>query len=207
VDEVVRATAASLRARGAVITDVSIPLHRDGTDIWKVIAVEGRTVLMVRGHGMGTNWKGHYSLSLLDAYARGLAARPDDLSDMVKMVVLLGEYMQQAHHGRYYAKAQNLGRVLSGAYDAALASVDVLAMPTAPMVATLLPAPSATRAERAARSLEMGVNTGPFNVSGHPALSLPCAERVDGLPVGMMLIGRRWDEATLLRTAAALAVR
>lgn len=203
VDEAVRSAVAGLEAFGAEVHEVSIPMHRDGTDIWKVIAVEGRTVLMVRGRGMGTNWKGQYSVSLLDAYARGMTERADALSDNVKMVVLLGQHMQDAYHGRFYAHAQNLARLLSAAYDAALESVDVLCMPTAPMLATLLPALDATREERAARSLEMGVNTGPFNITGHPALSAPCGT-IDGLPVGAMLVGRAWQEETLIRVARAL---
>jgi amidase len=202
VDEAVRSAVGGLAALGAEVLDISIPMHRDGTDIWKVIAVEGRTVLMVRGRGMGTNWKGHYSVSLLDAYARGMTERADDLSDNVKMVVLLGQHMQDAYHGRFYARAQNLARVLGAAYDAALESVDVLCMPTAPMLPTLLPAPDASREERAVRSLEMGVNTGPFNTTGHPALSAPCGI-IDGLPVGVMLVTRPWHEETLLRVARA----
>ena len=87
-------------------------------------------MLMVKGNSMGTNWKGHYSTSLLDAYARGRLTRADDFSDTVKLITLLGQYMQDRYHGRYYAKAQNLGRVLSKAYDDALKSVDLLIMPT-----------------------------------------------------------------------------
>jgi len=203
VDDAVRSAIYGLRALGAQVRELSIPMHRDGTDIWKVIAVEGRTVLMVPGRGMGTNWKGHYSGSLLEAYARGMRERADALSDNVKMVVLLGHYMQDAYDGRFYARAQNLARVLGTAYDRALETVDVLCMPTVPMLPTLLPPPGASREERVARSLEMGVNTGPFNITGHPALSAPCGT-IDGLPVGAMLIGKMWDEESLLRVAAAL---
>src|SRR2546430_13584961 len=103
----------------------------------------GATMLMVRGNSMGTNWKGHYSTSLLDAYARGRLTRADDLSDTVKLVLLAGQYLQDAYHGRYYAKAQNLARTLTAAYDAALGDVDLLLMPHIPMKATRPPAPDA----------------------------------------------------------------
>src|SRR5436305_8901665 len=108
VDELVEASARRFSELGAQVSPISIPLHRDGIHIWNGIAVEGATMLMVRGNSMGTNWKGHYSTSLLDAYARGRITRADDLSDTVKLVVLLGQYMQDRYHGRYYAKAQNL---------------------------------------------------------------------------------------------------
>ena len=63
-------------------------------------------------------------------------------------------------------------------------------------------APGASREESVARALEMTANTMPTDVTGHPALNVPCAVS-GGLPVGMMLIGRRGEEATLLRAAHA----
>ena len=75
-------------------------------------------------------------------------------------------------------------------------------MPTLPIVATKLPEPGAPREEIVARGFEMIPNTAPFDVTGHPAMSLPCG-RVDGLPVGLMLIGKHWDEATIYRAAHA----
>ena len=202
VDEAVRKAAGRLREAGHVVEELSIPLHRDGIHIWNAIAVEGAAMLMVRGNAMGTNWKGHYSTSLLDAYARGRLTRADELSDTVKLVLLAGQYMQDAYHGRYYAKGQNLGRALSQAYDAALRQVDLLLMPTLPLRATPIPAPDASREERVGRALEMIPNTAPFDVTGHPAMNVPCALS-EGLPVGMMLIGRHWEDGTVLRAARA----
>jgi amidase len=60
---------------------------------------------------MGNNWSGYYTLSLQEAFARGWRSRPDDVSETVKLVLLLGEYMHRNYHNRYHAKAQNL-RVL-----------------------------------------------------------------------------------------------
>ena len=202
VDSAVRAAAASLGKLGADVKEVSIPIHRDGLHIWNAIAVEGATALMVRGNGMGTNWKGHYTTSLLDAYARGRLTRADDLSDTVKLVLLLGQHMQDSYHGRYYAKAQNLSRTLAKAYDDALASFDILLMPTLPMKATTLPGTDATLEERVGLALGMLQNTSPFDVTGHPAITVPCAMS-EGLPIGMMLVGRHWDESRLLQAAHA----
>ena len=202
VDEAVRAAADRFTAAGATVREISVPMHLDGIHVWNGIATEGAAMLMVRGNGMGTNWKGHYSTSLLDSFARGRLARADDLSDTVKLVVLAGQYLQDAYHGRYYAKAQNLARSLVAAYDAALSEVDLLLMPTIPTKATRLPAPDAPREERVALALGMIPNTAPFDVTGHPAMNVPCA-RSEGLPVGLMLVGRMWEDATVLQAAHA----
>jgi amidase len=202
VDDMVRQAAQRLARAGATISEASVPLHRDGIHIWNAVAVEGAAMLMVAGNSMGTNWKGHYTTSLLDFYGRSRRVRANDLSETVKLVVLLGQYMQDNYHGRYYAKAQNLGRVLRAAYDEALDKVDLLLMPTLPLKATLLPAPDASREDYVARALEMIANTCPFDVTGHPALTVP-AGMAGGLPVGMMLVGRHWEDGTVLRAADA----
>ncbi len=205
VDAMVREAAQRLTRAGGTVSEVSIPLHRDGVHIWNAIAVEGATALMVAGNSMGTNWKGHYTTSLLDFYGRSRSARANDLSDTVKLVVLLGQYMHDNYQGRYYAKAQNLARVLRAAYDEQLKQVDLLLMPTLPLKATLLPAPDASREDYVARALEMISNTCPFDVTGHPAATVPAGMSA-GLPVGMMLIGRRWEDGTVLRAADAFQI-
>ena len=205
VDAMVREAAQRLTRAGATVSEVSIPLHRDGIHIWNAIAVEGATALMVAGNSMGTNWKGHYTTSLLDFYGRSRRVRANDLSETVKLVVLLGQYMQDNYQGRYYAKAQNLARVLRAAYDEQLKDVDLLLMPTLPLKATLLPAPDASREDYVARALEMISNTCPFDVTGHPAATVPAGMSA-GLPVGMMLVGRHWEDGTVLRAADAFQI-
>ena len=202
VDQMVESAAKSLEKQGAKVSTISLPMHRDGIHIWNAIAVEGAASLMVKGNSMGTNWKGYYTTSLLDAYARGWQSRANDLSETTKLVVLLAEYMQTSYHGRYYAKAQNLAWTLRAAYNAALQDADLLVMPTTPMKATALPPATASRPEYVARALEMINNTCPFDVTGHPAMNVP-AGMSSGLPVGMMLIGRHWEDGTILRAAHA----
>ncbi|MCC7120826.1 MAG: amidase [Gammaproteobacteria bacterium] len=202
VDDMVMRAAGRFEQLGAVVSTMSLPMHRDGIHIWNAISIEGATALMLKGNSMGTNWKGYYTTGLLDAFARGWRSRPDDLSDTTKLVLLLGEYMQSRYHGRFYAKAQNLALKLKAAYDAAFQQVDLLVMPTLPMKATKIPAGDAPRAECIARALEMLPNTAPFNVTGHPAMNVPCGLS-QGLPVGMMLIGKSGAESTLLRASHA----
>ena len=202
VDEAVRGAARGFAELGAEVSEVSVPMHRDGIHIWNAIAIEGATALMVDGNGMGTNWKGHYTTSLLDAYARGRITRANDLSETVKLTMLTGRYMQERYHGRYYAKAQNLARRLAAAYDAALEDYDLLLLPTLPMKATPVPEPDAPREEVVQRALERIHNTCPLDVVGYPSMTLPCGLS-DGLPVGTMLVGRNWDEAKVLKAARA----
>lgn len=202
VDDKVRAAARRFEKLGGTVTDISLPMHLDGVAIWTAIAAEGATELMIKGNGGGTNWQGYYPTSMIEAYARGWRSRPDDMPDTVKLVLFTGEYMQRFYHGRYYAKAQNLRRVLRQAYDDALGSYDILIMPTTPMKSQPLPAGDCTREETLARALEMINNTCVTDASGHPAMSVPCG-MIDGLPVGMMMIGRKFDEATVLRAAQA----
>ena len=202
VDDMVAAAARSFGEIGATVADVSIPWHRDGPAVWQPIANEGATRLMVEGNSMGTNWKGHYLTGLLDVYARGRISRADDLSDSTKLTVLYGHYMQQRYHGRYYAKAQNLSRSLKAAYDQVFEQYDLLVMPTLPMKATPLPDAYVGREEYMDRAFEMLANTCCFNVTGHPAINVPVGMS-DGRPVGMMLVGRTGEDATVLRAADA----
>jgi amidase len=156
---------------------------------------------MMLGNGFGFNWQGLYVNSLLDFHS-GWRARADELSESLKNTMLLGHYMVTRYRGHYYAKAQNLVRRLRAAYDAVLARYDLLLMPTLPMVATPIPAPDAPTSEILQRAFEMLPNTSPFDCTHHPAMSLPCGF-VDGLPVGLMLVGKMFDEETIYRGAAA----
>ena len=75
-------------------------------------------------------------------------------------------------------------------------------MPTLPLTATPLPGDNAPIPEILQRAFEMLPNTAPFDVTGHPAMSVPCGLS-DGLPVGLMLIGEHYDEKTIYRAAHA----
>jgi amidase len=159
-------------------------------------------MLLMGGNRMGTGWKGYYTNLLMNFFARSRQVRADDFSDMLKLVVLLGQYMHDNYQGHYYAKAQNLARVLRAAYDEAFKEVDLLVMPTTPLKATLIPPPNASFEEYVAWTSEMSQNTCPFDVTGHTAMSVPCGMS-GGLPVGMMLIGRHWEDGAVLRVADA----
>jgi amidase len=201
VDQKVRQGAERLRGLGATVEEVSIPMHLDGQAIWSPIALEGLMAQMMHGNGMGFNWKGLYTTSLLDAHSNW-RARANELSRSLKACMLAGEYFLRHYRGHYYAKAQNLSRLLRKSYDDVLARYDLLLMPTLPMKATPLPEHNASLALFCQRAFEMLPNTSPFDVTGHPAMNIPCGMS-QGLPIGMMLIAKHWNESTIYRAAHA----
>jgi amidase len=201
VNERVREAAKHFRSLGATVEDVSIPMHLLGPAIWTPIGVEGMTQTMMFGDGYGLSRSDLYSTSLMD-FHRGWRRQADSLSETTKLFLLLGTYINNTFGPRYYGKALNISRRLAAAYDRALQEYDLLLLPTTPMTATPLPPPNASREDYVARALEMIANTAPFDISHHPAMSLPCG-MVDGLPVGLMLVGRHFEESTIYRAAHA----
>jgi amidase len=200
VDEKVRAAVAQLEAAGATVREISIPEHLVGVAVWTPVGVEG-TVDLLNGNGSNTNAKGLHVTSLLDRLSLW-HQRADELSDSLKYVILLGQYMLNQYGGRYYAKAQNIVRRIGAAYDRALQECDVIVMPTLPIKATPIPPADAPKSLVIQRAHEMFANTAVFDVTGHPALTIPCGLS-DGLPVGLMLVGKQFDEATIYRAANA----
>ncbi len=203
LDALVRSAATRFARLGAEVQDISIPMHLQGPALWTPIGIEGLTQTMMWGDGYGLSRSDLYSVSLMD-FHRGWRQRADELSETTKMFLLFGTYVNRMHGPRYYGKAVNIVRRLTASYDRALAECDLLLMPTTPMRATPLPGPEASREEYVRRALEMIINTAPFDLTHHPAMSLPCG-MIDGLPVGVMLVGRHFAEATIYRAAAAFA--
>src|ERR1700730_6994975 len=202
VDDAVREAAHALGRFGATVGEISIPMHLDGFRIWSGIACEGMMTCMIDGHGVGRNWKGYYPTEYVEMFGRNVRAHGEELSVTTTTRMLLARYIDETYHGRYYAKAQNLARSLAAAYDDALRQFDVLVMPTTPIKAAKIPAPDAPLEEQIMRGGEMIPNTCPFDATGHPALNVPCAMS-EGLPVGMMFIGRMGEDATILRAGDA----
>ncbi len=200
VDERVQEAVDAFEAAGATVEEVSVPMHRDGLAIWNGVVIEETTAL-VRGEGVGHFGKGHYDTQFAEAFGRARRAGADDYLTTLKLTLILGEYLAEQYHGRYYAKAQNLARELAERYDEALADVDVLAMPTTPQTAHER-RDHLTRLEVIDRALNMLDNTAPFDVTGHPAISVPAGES-DGLPVGLMFVGERFEDATVLSAGRA----
>jgi amidase len=202
VDAKVRAAAERFRSLGASVGEVSVPEHHTlGFPVWAAIRGDASSVTLLEMNGFGINHESFFPLSVMRA-AMQWRDHADEFADTLKIATLLSKYTVEKYGGHYYAKAQNLRRRLRAAYDAALAAHDLLLLPTTVIKATPIPRKGAGPKEVTRRSWEATRNTCPFNVTGHPAISIPCGMS-DGLPVGLMLVGRHWDESTIYRASAA----
>ena len=203
VDRKCKAAVKALEAKGAKVKIVSAPMHKVGPHLWNAIGLEGSAEFMLKGYNQGSNWRGFYNTRLREAVGRGFDSRANDLPVQAKLVLLLGEYMHRNYHGRYYSKAQNQRYLLDADYDRVLEECDVFAMPTVPFqTPAIIPTNSPIEQDMEA-SLNMIANTSPISLSGHPSVSVPCAME-DGLPIGLMLTGRQFDDLTVLRVADAV---
>jgi len=129
-----------------------------------------------------------------------LRTRAAEYGADVRTRLLAGQFVLATQ----YLKAQRARRVITAEVEAALARVDALLLPTTPLAA-----PPVTAREASVQGATQDVRgwltrcTRPFNLTGHPVLSLPCGLTGEGLPVGLSLVGRPFDEATLLRLGHA----
>ena len=201
VNAKVRKAAKHFESLGAIVEEVSIPMHLVAPALWTPIGTEGMTQTMMYGDGYGVSRPDLYVTSLMD-FHRHWRTRANELSETTKIFLLLGTYIRENYGSRYYGKAMNITRLLTAAYDAALAKYDLLLMPTTPIKATPLPPPDAPRELYVERALNMISNTAPFDITHHPSMALPCGF-IDGLPASVMLTGKHFDEPTIYRAAFA----
>ena len=120
---------------------------------------------------------------------------------------VLGGHYAWAKHPTIYAKAVNLSRKLKDAYNTALDEFDLLVMPTTTSPANPLPPVGGSPGQFKDSQKGTTDNTGAFNMTGHPALAVPIGfvpARNDSrvlLPASMQIVGKLWDEVTILRAA------
>ncbi|XP_070558609.1 uncharacterized protein in nthA 5'region-like [Ptychodera flava] len=124
------------------------------------------------------------------------------MSHVVKTVLLFGDYLKQEYGGYFYAKAQNVRMDMTKAFDKVFEYCDVLVMPTVPFKAPKLALQDATISEIWEQATNSYANMCPYNLTGHPALSINTGFS-DGLPVGMMMVRRKFEESMLLKVAYA----
>ncbi len=184
-----------LESLGATVTEVDLPYVDEALAVYYVLMPCEVSANLSRFDGMryGQRKEG---LSLLETY---LQSRAEGLGPEVRRRILLGTYaLSRGYYEAYYVKAKKVQTLIRRAYEAALTNVDVLLTPTAPTTAFKL-------GEKTKDPLAMyleDIFTVGVNVAGLPAISVPCGNS-DGLPVGMHLTGRAFDEATLLAVARA----
>jgi amidase len=202
VDAKVCAAAERFKSLGASVREVSVPEHHSlGFPLWAAIRGDVACITLLDMHGFGVGHESYYPLSVMRA-AMAWRGHGDEFADTLKIATLFSKYTLHRYGGHYYAKAQNLRPRLRAAYNAVLEKHDLILLPTTVMKATPIPPRGAPPQEITRRSWEGTRNTCPFNVTGHPAISIPCGMS-DGLPVGLMLVGRHFDESTIYRAANA----
>jgi len=197
VTDVVRDAVSDVAAMGAEVTEISVPEHLSAYEVNMAIIRYGFGQALLQ-NGVPSGFDGWYDTGLSEYLGRALSARSSDLPHSVKCGLVVSEYLRRNYEGAIYGKAQNLTLELRETYNEALDDVDALVMPTTPVKP-----PAHGEARGLETLLEPGDsaalfrNTGPFNASHHPGLTVPCGT-ADGAPVGMMFVGERFDDATLL---------
>ena len=191
---------------GADVTKISIPAHQAIRTAQAALTTEGALAIFKTGF-FGAFTRTYYPAAVIAAINKLWASQADVLAPRTKLSLIAAEVSRRNYNGRVYAKAQNVRPTYIKAYDAALADVDVLVMPTC-----IMTAPKNHRPESYLEAVEDNLmamsrggsrNTQPFNYTGHPALAVPVGKSSTGLPVSMQLVGRFFDDPLLMRVAYA----
>lgn len=199
VKDHVLAAARKLESLGAIVEEVSVPLHLEGPSIWTIQQrISGSSGILGRASGR----RGLGLTEFEKARLPWTDASFQRLFPSTKNTVINGLYLSEKFPG-LYSKTVNIGRQISDAYQRAFESYDAIIMPTTPFVA-----PRHGTRDSVLRSFEPTIgltsNTAVFNVTGHPAMSIPVGflpakddETVE-LPVGMQIVGGLWQDKKVL---------
>jgi aspartyl-tRNA(Asn)/glutamyl-tRNA(Gln) amidotransferase subunit A len=183
---------ATLEQLGATLSSIDLPHSRYAIPTYYLVATAEASSNLARYDGVRYGFRAAGVTELGEMYDR---TRDEGFGPEVKRRIMLGTYVLSAgYYDAYYLKAQQVRTLIRRDFDQAFTGVDVVAQPTTPTAAFRL-------GERTADPLQMylaDVFTVSAPLSGLPALSVPCGMTRDGLPVGLQLTGRAWDEATLL---------
>jgi aspartyl-tRNA(Asn)/glutamyl-tRNA(Gln) amidotransferase subunit A len=196
VADAVKKAIDELKKQGAEIHEVSLPASPYGLAAYYVLAPSEASSNLARYDGVryGIRVPGE---NIVEMYSKTRAA---GFGPEVKRRIMLGTYaLSSGYYDAYYVKALKVRRLIKQDYDKAFEKVDVIATPTAPN-------PAFRFGEKTGDPLSMyleDVFTVSINITGLPGLSVPCGLSKSGLPIGLQLIGKAFDEATLLRTAYA----
>jgi amidase len=200
VDRAVRAAASGFEELRAKVSELSIPVHRKAAMFMLGIDFEG-SWRALQNHGINFGAQGFQDGGLAGFLGERLLSGQGGFSLNAKITAIFGQYMLEKYHGEYYAKAQNARPSVRKAYNDALKSYDLLLMPTTPQKAQPFPKEEDVEGYITA-NLNMTANVAPFDYTGHPAINVPCGKS-EGLPIGMMLVGKHFGEQTILNAAHA----
>jgi aspartyl-tRNA(Asn)/glutamyl-tRNA(Gln) amidotransferase subunit A len=186
-----------MKEAGASIIDVSLPNTQHALPVYYIIAPAEASANLARYDGVrfGLRVEGN---SLDDMYAK---TRGEGFGAEVQRRVLIGAYVLSAgFYDAYYRKAQKVRRLISQDFMNAFENVDVLLTPTAPSAAFAI----GEKQDDPITMYQNDVFTVPSSLAGMPAISVPAGLNADSLPLGLQLIGRPFDEETVLRAAGVL---
>ena len=188
----------TLRRAGATLVDIDLPHAPYAVPVYYLVCTAEASSNLARYDGVKYGFRSAAAKdSLKDMYSR---TRDEGFGREVKRRIMLGTYVLSAgYYDAFYLKALQVRTLLRRDYDEAFERVDVVAMPT-------MPTPPFRLGEKTDDPLQMylaDVFTVSANLAGLPGISVPCGFAKEGVPIGFQLMGRMFDEATLLRVADA----
>jgi aspartyl-tRNA(Asn)/glutamyl-tRNA(Gln) amidotransferase subunit A len=196
VDEAIRNAIRQLEKSGAVIEEISLPHTEYAVSVYYIIATAEASSNLARYDGIRY---GH-RIAGKDLTETYMLSRAEGFGPEVKRRIMLGTYALSAgYYDAYYLKAQKVRALIRGDFDAAFKHCDAIITPTSPSTAFKI-------SEKIQDPLEMYLSdicTISINLAGLPAISIPCAFDGEELPIGMQIIGKHFDETTILRVAYA----
>ena len=194
VEKAIRDSIKKLEELGAEVVEISLPNTAHAISTYYLIAPAEAATNLERYDGVSYGERAD-GVDIVDMMTN---TRSQYFGEEVKRRIMIGNYALSAgYYDAYYLKALKVRRLVKEDYDKAFEKVDVIVCPTAP-------SPAYKIGEKIDNPLEMylqDVCTVPLNLAGLPGISVPCGFSSKGMPIGMQLIGKPLDEATLIRTA------
>ncbi len=180
---------------GAMVEEVSLDVAEYALATYYIIACAEASSNLGRFDGIRYGYRSPKFNNLRDIY---INSRSEGFGDEVKRRIILGTYvLSSGYYDAYYKKAQQVRTLVKSRFDEIFENHDIILTPTAPTTAFKI-------GEKSDNPLEMYLSdicTVSVNIAGLPGLSMPCGVDSKGLPVGMQLIGKRFDEETILNAA------
>ena len=184
-----------LKEKGAIVEECSMPTAEYALPAYYIIACAEASSNLGRFDGIRYGYRTKNFENVHDIFAN---SRTEGFGPEVKRRILLGTYvLSSGYYDAYYKKAQKVRTIIKQEFDKAFQKYDVLITPTAPTTAFDI-------GSKINNPLEMYLSdllTVSINIAGVPAISVPCGEDSEGLPIGMQVIGKHFDEETIYRVA------
>jgi aspartyl-tRNA(Asn)/glutamyl-tRNA(Gln) amidotransferase subunit A len=197
VRQAVESAIDKLKGLGCEVVPVSLPHTPYAIPAYYLIATAEASANLARYDGVRYGYRASGAKSLAEMYRR---TRDEGFGAEVKRRIMLGTYALSAgYYDAYYLKAQRVRTLLARDFEEAFRSVDAIVTPTSPTAAFRL-------GEKSNDPLAMylaDIYTVTADLAGIPGISVPCGVAHDNLPVGLQILGKHFDEATILRVAHA----